>query len=162
MSEILVIEDQVLEVVVDGDQVLAVEGGEDSVLVVLSEPDQNVSVTIDGIEQIAVIESIGIAIEQISVIESGPQGIPGPSGLPAIGSMVDEVLIGSVNGANLVFATTYDYLPGSTQVFVNGLKQRTGIDYWEKGVNEIMFSEAPMNTGYTDHLTIVYSSSHSS
>ena len=57
MSEILVIEDQVLEVVVDGDQILAVEGGEDSVQVVLSEPDQNVSVTIDGIEQIVVIES---------------------------------------------------------------------------------------------------------
>ena len=70
--------------------------------------------------------------------------------------MVDEVLIGTVNGANLVFATTYDYLPGSTQVFVNGLKQRAGIDFLEKGVNEIMFSEAPMNTGFTDHLTIVY------
>ena len=162
MSEILVIEDQVLEVVVDGDQVLAVEGGEDSVLVVLSEPDQTVSVSIDGIEQITVIESIGVAIEQVSAIESGPQGIPGPSGLPAIGSMVDEVLIGTVNGANLVFATTYDYLPGSTQVFVNGLKQRAGIDFLEKGVNEILFSEAPMNTGFTDHLTIVYSSSHSS
>ena len=77
MSEILVIEDQVIEVVVDGDQVLAVEGGEDSVLVVLSEPDQNVSVTIDGIEQITVIESIGVAIEQVSAIESGPQGRPG-------------------------------------------------------------------------------------
>ena len=156
MSEILVIEDQVLEVVVDGDQVLAVEGGEDSVLVVISEPDQNVSVTIDGIEQITIIESDDVAIEQVSAIESGPQGIPGPAGLPAIGSMVDEVLIGAVNGANLVFATTYDYLPGSTQVFVNGLKQRAGIDYLEKGANEIMFSEAPMNTGFTDHLTIVY------
>jgi hypothetical protein len=77
MSEILVVEDQVIGVVVDADQVVAVAGGEDSVVVALSEADQIVSVMIDGIEQIEVIESQSPAIEQIVAIESGPQGKPG-------------------------------------------------------------------------------------
>jgi hypothetical protein len=77
MSEILVIEDQVIEVVVDGDQVLTVEGGEDSVVVVFSEPDQIVSVLSDETEQITVIESPGQIVEQVTAIESGPQGRPG-------------------------------------------------------------------------------------
>jgi hypothetical protein len=77
MSEILVVDEEIIAVVVDEKQVLTVEGREDSAMVVLGGPDQIVSVNFEGTEQIEVIESPGQIIKQIAVIESGPQGRPG-------------------------------------------------------------------------------------
>jgi hypothetical protein len=66
-----------------------------------------------------------------------------------------EIPTGSVNGVNLSFATSQPYDPGSTSVFVNGLRKEISVDYIESSGNEIVFGTAP-TTGaviLVDYLT---------
>lgn len=69
---------------------------------------------------------------------------------------VEENLIGEIDGINKVFTTTDKYLSGTTQVFVNGLKQKRGSAYTESGEKEITFSDAPSTEGFEDELIINY------
>ena len=70
--------------------------------------------------------------------------------------MIDELLAGNINNSNRIFITTYSYVAGTTRVYVNGLRQRNGIDFEETGDKEITFSEAPTNIGFTDYLSVTY------
>lgn len=58
---------------------------------------------------------------------------------------VIERAIGAVNGVNRVFSSSADYVPGSVQVFRNGLLgERTLVDGWnELGGRKVRLQEAP-------------------
>lgn len=67
-----------------------------------------------------------------------------------------ETLIGAIDNVNKVFTTTDNFKANSSQVFINGLRQKLGTHYVESGANEITFSDAPSNVGYQDELIINY------
>lgn len=67
-----------------------------------------------------------------------------------------ETLIGTINGTNKIFTTTYSYVANSTMVFINGLLQTRGTHYIESGDKEITFDEAPTANGFEDELIIIY------
>ena len=67
---------------------------------------------------------------------------------PNIG--IEESLIGTKNGINTIFTTTYNFVTGTTRVYVNGLKEQY---YTETDTNEITLDEAPIST---DNLIINY------
>jgi hypothetical protein len=56
-----------------------------------------------------------------------------------------ELLQGPVNGSNLLFRTSVDYVPGSTQVFLNGVvwTQHLENGWDELGGRTIRMKEAP-------------------
>ncbi len=70
--------------------------------------------------------------------------------------IVEETLTGTIDGNNCIFTSSKNFLAASTTVFINGLRQRRGIDFNETDNHTITFSEAPSNIGYTDNLTIIY------
>lgn len=72
------------------------------------------------------------------------------------GGLYEENLIGTIDNANKVFTTTYEYVANSTILFINGLKQRRGVDFSETGIKEITLDDAPLNTGMIDELKIMY------
>ena len=59
----------------------------------------------------------------------------------------DQSITGVRNGTNKMFAVSSAFLPGSTRVFVNGLRYSRGAeyDYVESGNNQIIFTNAPDN-----------------
>jgi len=65
-------------------------------------------------------------------------------------------LTGAINGVNKVFTTLYPFKSESTILFVNGQKQKLGVDYNETDINEITFVDAPKNTEFIDTLEILY------
>ena len=70
---------------------------------------------------------------------------------------VDNETPGGVkNGSNVTFTTFYNYKPGTTKLFVNGVRQREGVgfDYLEAGTNQLTLSIAPI---VSDILLIDYS-----
>ena len=73
-----------------------------------------------------------------------------------VAAPIIENLAGDIDGINKEFMTTYSIIPGSTQVFVNGLKQRLNIDYTETSSKLITFDEAPQSVEFTDNLEIIY------
>ena len=66
---------------------------------------------------------------------------------------VHEELTGEIDGENKIFATTLNYKIGSTEVFINGLKQKLGTHYTESGDKEITFIDA---NEFEDELLINY------
>ena len=67
-----------------------------------------------------------------------------------------EQLIGIIDNANKTFTTTFDYVNNLELVFINGIKQRNGVDYTKSAVKTVLFDEAPRNVGFTDYLEIIY------
>lgn len=61
-------------------------------------------------------------------------------------STVIEKAAGSVNGTNQQFKTSAAYLPGSLQVWVNGLLKRKGSSegWTELGINKFQLNIAPV------------------
>ena len=59
--------------------------------------------------------------------------------------MTDYGLEGAVNGLNKSFSTSILYLPATTRVYLNGVRQFLGEDYFEDGDGVIRFSVAPFN-----------------
>jgi hypothetical protein len=59
-----------------------------------------------------------------------------------------ERLSGPINGANLIFETSAEYVPGSVRVFINGLLGlQPLVDGWtELGGKRIRLNEAPANS----------------
>lgn len=64
-------------------------------------------------------------------------------GQDADGIPVEEDLIGLLNGVNSVFMTTYDFVPETLMVFVNGIKQRQLVDYNTSGTRTVEFFVSP-------------------
>ena len=58
-------------------------------------------------------------------------------------SRTDYGLTGTLDGTNRFFSTSAEYITGSTQVFLNGVRQFLGGDYSEEGSGVICFSLAP-------------------
>ena len=61
---------------------------------------------------------------------------------------VIEKPVGAINGVNTTFFTSASYVPGSVQVFKNGLMgQRSLVDGWkELGGKKIRLLEAPKDS----------------
>jgi hypothetical protein len=59
----------------------------------------------------------------------------------------DNTITGLRNSSNKVFTTSFNFVSGSTRVFVNGLRYSLGAsyDYQETGTNQITFANAPDN-----------------
>lgn len=78
----------------------------------------------------------------------GGQGLPG-DGVPVIG----EVVSGVIDGTNTEFVTASEYRPGSTAVYLNGLREQRGVGYVESDSTTITMDEPPLNG---DLITIDY------
>lgn len=80
--------------------------------------------------------------------------IVGPGGTN--NSIFNEVPVGAINGANIFFTTASNFVSGSTRLFLNGIKLRSGasFDYQETSPNEITLAQAPLAG---DSLIIEYS-----
>jgi hypothetical protein len=57
--------------------------------------------------------------------------------------MTDYGLVGAVNGVNKSFSTSIHYLAATTRVYLNGVRQFLGEDYFEDGLGVIRFAFAP-------------------
>jgi hypothetical protein len=69
------------------------------------------------------------------------------------GSFVDnEIPAGLIDGSNTVYTTEFDFITGSTRVYLNGLRLLPS-DYSETGANEITLSD-PLEDG--DSLLLDY------
>lgn len=78
------------------------------------------------------------------------------SGSVNINIMQTATLSGAINNINKVFTVPENFKSGSSQVFINGLRQILGNHYTESGPNEITFTEAPSSVGFQDELIINY------
>lgn len=56
---------------------------------------------------------------------------------------VNEILIGTINGSNATFTTTYNFEPDTTIIYVNGVKQNKPAHYNTSGSNTVIFSDSP-------------------
>lgn len=73
-------------------------------------------------------------------------GSPGATGAGITG----DTPSGVQDGVNTTFSTTYSFIPGSTAVYLNGLRERF---YHESGSSAIVFDDPPQSA---DTLTIDY------
>lgn len=58
--------------------------------------------------------------------------------------VIGENPIGVINGSNAIFTTNNSFVPESVQVFVNGINQVNGEDYFTTGNNTINMSISPI------------------
>lgn len=65
-----------------------------------------------------------------------------------------EVPIGTVDGVNITFHTTYNYVAGSTMLFINGQRLVPGVSYIEygEGVIHMLIAVSPGDTFYIDYI----------
>lgn len=81
-------------------------------------------------------------------------GAPGPAGPAGDNApMFNETPGGALNGVNLTFTTLYPFVPGTTAVYLNGLREFPGDGYTEAAPNSIVFDDAPLST---DKLRVDY------
>ncbi len=52
-------------------------------------------------------------------------------------------LTDQVTGFRTVFSTVENYLPGTLEVHLNGVRQRRGVHFVESGAHELTMAEAP-------------------
>lgn len=67
-----------------------------------------------------------------------------------------ELASGTINGINLVFTTTFSYIPGTLQVFLNGLDQFNPDDFIEVSGNSFQFTNPPIGGIDPDRITVSY------
>jgi len=60
----------------------------------------------------------------------------------------NDVPSGIIDGVNLEFTLSGNFISNTTQIYLNGLRQKIGLDYTEVQPNKISFLEAPLS-GYT-------------
>jgi len=73
-----------------------------------------------------------------------------------VNKQIVENLNGAIDDYNQTFTTGYDFIPYTTSVFYNGIKQRRGFDYSELNNRTIVVSFIPSRTGIVDDLQIIY------
>lgn len=64
-----------------------------------------------------------------------------------------EVPSGTLNGTNVTFTLSNTFIPISTSVFRNGLRERLSVGYTESAPNQLVFSTAPSSS---DLITVDY------
>lgn len=64
---------------------------------------------------------------------------------PSSRGVENEVPSGPVDGSNSTFSTAFSFKTGSTRLYLNGVRQRTGagFDYIESGSSNVVFTLAP-------------------
>lgn len=77
----------------------------------------------------------------VFVLTSG--GPPGPPGPPGPSDWVTEHPVGPIDAVNENFITTYDFVPGTTRVYLNGMRQNYSSSYTESGTHQLDLSFAP-------------------
>lgn len=70
--------------------------------------------------------------------------------------IVDEPLSGTVNGTNTVFTFANAVVTNKEMIFLNGAKQRRGVDYTMTNSTTATFTTAPTADGGTDYLDATY------
>jgi hypothetical protein len=71
--------------------------------------------------------------------------------------MISENLTAQVDGENVTFVLSQPFTAGSTRVFINGLVQTGQGCYTENpGDGEIVFTDPPSDTGFTDEILVDY------
>jgi len=57
----------------------------------------------------------------------------------------NDIPVGDIDGVNTTFSTTFDYTSGSLKVYLNGLRQKSGLgnDYIESGSNGLVMNVPP-------------------
>jgi hypothetical protein len=82
----------------------------------------------------------GLQMFNIREIVLGIGGVASPaSGAEA----VNESVVGPVNGANASFLTSSRFVPGTTRLFVNTVRQVLNVDYIELGEQTLQLNPAP-------------------
>jgi hypothetical protein len=70
------------------------------------------------------------------------------AGLATVGvvatRIIGEIPTGNRDGANQRFTTQYDFAPGTTDVFVNGLREALGLTYDEEAPNTVVLASPPL------------------
>lgn len=56
---------------------------------------------------------------------------------------VSEAAVGTTDGVNTNFYSTYPIIEGTLIVTCNGVTQKQNIDYWQTGTNSILLAWAP-------------------
>lgn len=70
---------------------------------------------------------------------------------------IKEVAVGTVDGSNTSFGTTYKYVSNSLGVFLNGQKLVKDDDYFETTDQSFTMVNPPLNDlGYSDKVTVEY------
>ena len=85
------------------------------------------------------------AIVQIrKVIEVVTEGIQGPRGiLDPLMYVIGDVPADVINGSNATFTTTYNFIPESVAVFINGILQKRIQDFNTTGMLTVMLAVSP-------------------
>lgn len=84
----------------------------------------------------------------------GPVGPAGPPGYSSADTeVIGEVPSGAINGTNKNFATASNFLAGTLAVYLNGVRQKLGLDFTAGINNTFQMTDAPI-TG--DILTVDY------
>lgn len=107
------------------------------------------------------------AADDISTVYAGFEGILDSTDTDVLKALLklskhlyyEEALSGTIDNANCIFTTTYQYVQGSTIVLRNGIEEARANYYeFDPVVHQkrILFSEPPKSTGYTDELKIRY------
>jgi hypothetical protein len=76
---------------------------------------------------------------QVHAYQRGPAGASGADSF-----VLNEVPTGLVNGSNVTFTTAFNFVPGSEQVFLNGIKLTLLQDYNTSGNNTITLYQSPL------------------
>ena len=69
---------------------------------------------------------------------------------------VKEPAAGDVDGTNKTFTTTYDFIPDTLIVYLNGVQQASPDDYVELTTQSFQFIEAPLGGADPDRVRVVY------
>jgi hypothetical protein len=73
------------------------------------------------------------------------------------GNTVREDLTGQVDGVNTEFFVSHIFMSGSTVVYHNGIRERSGFDYEEFPFDgKIIFYSPPLIFGFTDTIELDY------
>lgn len=67
-----------------------------------------------------------------------------------------EQAIGSIDGDNTAFNTTFRYIPGTLRVYVNGLEQFGSDDYVEISLNSFELVNPPLGGFDADKVIVSY------
>ena len=71
----------------------------------------------------------------------------------SVGFVRGELPSGQINGVNTLFSTQKQFIPNTTSLYINGLRNRLGIDYYEVGDSQIATDQPPFEG---DSLSIDY------
>lgn len=83
---------------------------------------------------------------------TGPAGPQGPAGAGA-DTVSNEVPSGTIDGLNTLFTTAFNFTSGSTELYINGLRQKLILHYTESAISQITLDDAPQ---VGDILTVDY------